>query len=244
MLRVHAMKASEEKARPVSLAPDAPATAPANGRDDDASRRGLFLVLEGLDGAGTTTQTKLLLSRLEEAGHRAEPTREPTTGPLGGVIRLAIEKRLELDPRSLALAFAADRVDHYHNPINGIARRLASGVHVVSDRYALSSLAYQALDADIGWLAEINVHAPPPDRTYFLRVSAETAWRRVTNRSVVADELFHAPERLRRVAELYEEALVLWKRRCPVLVLDGEQSVEEISEIIWEDLQKAAWKKR
>jgi len=206
----------------------------ANGH---ATKRGLFLVLEGLDGAGTTTQTRLLIDRLEAAGHRAESTREPTAGPLGGVIRLAIEKRLEMDPRSLALAFAADRVDHFHNPVNGIERRLREGAHVVSDRYAPSSLAYQALDADIGWLAEINAHAPPPDRTYFLRVSPEVAWRRVAARSVVADELFHAPDRLKRIAELYERALELWSPRCPTLVLDGEQPVDAVADAIWSDVQ-------
>jgi dTMP kinase len=197
---------------------------------------GRFLVFEGLDGAGTTTQTNRLIDRLRAAGRRAEPTREPTSGPLGGVIRLAIEQRFAIAPHALALAFAADRVDHYHNDANGIALMMRRGVNVVCDRYVLSSLAYQALDMAPEWIAEINREAPPPARTYFLRVDPAVAWRRIADRSV-ADELYHVPERLNRIAANYERALEIFGARHRVVVLDGEQPPDAIAAQVWEDVR-------
>lgn len=82
-----------------------------------ADERGRFIVLEGIDGAGTTTQAALLADALRaRLGVEVELTREPTDGPLGRVLREALSGRAPLDPVALALAFAADRADHVHNP--------------------------------------------------------------------------------------------------------------------------------
>src|SRR5579864_7294663 len=110
------------------------------------AKRGLFIVLEGLDGAGTTTQLVRLAERLRRAGERVVATAEPTDGPIGALIRQALRRRLvhrdgrALTDESLALLFAADRVDHVAGEIEPA---LARGQHVLCDRYVLSSLAYQ-----------------------------------------------------------------------------------------------------
>jgi len=200
----------------------------------DARKPSRFIVIEGLDGAGTTTQVRRLVDRMRISGLRAEETREPTLGPLGAVIRQAIEKRIEMEPRALALAFAADRLDHYFNPVTGIAKLLDEGVHVITDRYVVSSLAYQSLDADLDWLQTINTQAPPPDRTFFLRTPAQEAWRRVQLRSH-APELFHDLARLERVAELYERAIALYQQTNPVTIIDGTETPEAIAEKIWKE---------
>jgi dTMP kinase len=107
-------------------------------------RRGRFLVLEGLDGAGTTTQARLLADRLRRGGRRAHLTAEPSGGPVGALLRQVLTRRIGggegegFDAGALALLFAADRLDHWSAEIDP---RLAGGEDVVSDRYALSSLA-------------------------------------------------------------------------------------------------------
>lgn len=149
-----------------------------------ADERGRFIVLEGIDGAGTTTQAALLADALRaRLGVEVELTREPTDGPLGRVLREALSGRAPLDPVALALAFAADRADHVHNPRTGIAAALAAGRWVVSDRYLLSSLAYNrggVVTRD--WLTAINRHALAPDLTLFLAVDPALALERIAAR--------------------------------------------------------------
>src|SRR4051812_23154926 len=137
---------------------------------------GRFIVLEGLDGAGTTTQADRLGSWLRAQGRKVHVTAEPTAGPIGGLIRLALGKRLvtqagaALAPEALALLFAADRLDHWESDI---APKLARGVDVLSDRYLLSSIAYQSVENEMGWIESVNSRVPPPDLTLFLRVRPE-----------------------------------------------------------------------
>src|SRR4051794_39709628 len=111
------------------------------------SPAGRFIVIEGLDGAGTTTQTERLATRLREEGHRVLTTREPSDGPVGMLLRQALTGRLTLPgahaplaDETLALLFAADRTDHLASRVEPA---LGRGEVVLCDRYVLSSLAYQ-----------------------------------------------------------------------------------------------------
>src|SRR5262245_35009904 len=74
--------------------------------------KGKFLVVEGLDGAGSTTQVMSIRNELRSRKVSCEVTKEPSNGPFGAVIRSALDKRVPISPRALALAFAADRADH------------------------------------------------------------------------------------------------------------------------------------
>src|SRR5215831_4068328 len=140
-----------------------------SGPDGRTGPEGRFIVFEGLDGAGTSTQADRLRRWLVDEGRAVETTREPTGGPIGAAIRQAIEGRTTLDPLTLALAFAADRCDHTYNHVDGIATTLAAGRWVVCDRYAVSSLAYQGGDrAPIAWLVELNRWCLTPDLTVFV----------------------------------------------------------------------------
>ena len=107
------------------------------------SEHGKFVVYEGIDGSGTTTQAARLASYLRGRGVPVCETSEPTRGPFGAVIRQALEGRLEVDERALAVAFAADRYDHLFSTDRGIVDRLKAGTWVICDRYVLSSLVYQ-----------------------------------------------------------------------------------------------------
>ena len=197
-------------------------------------QRGRFLVLEGLDGAGTTTQASRLRDWLSARGRRVHLTAEPSRGPVGTGIRHVLSGRLRgagggtFDAGALALLFAADRLDHWESEIRP---RLEEGVDVVSDRYVLSSLAYQAVaTGDAAWVAAINAKAPAPDLTLFLRVRPSVALRR-RYAATAEREIFEVPGFQRRVHRAYGRALArLADAGERVAVLDGEKPVDHVSD--------------
>lgn len=203
---------------------------------------GLFVVVEGVDGSGISTQIGLLRRWLSARGVTVEATKEPSRGPFGAVIRQAIEGRLALDDRALALAFAADRVDHLHNPVNGIRQHLAAGRWVISDRYVLSSLAYQGaagLDAD--WLVEINTFAIEPDVTIFIDTPPDVCIQRIHQRSSSL-ELYDDVEQLRKIHRLYHAWLARGRLTGHLVTVDGTRSEDAVSHDVQNELE--AWLKR
>ncbi|HET8734400.1 MAG TPA: dTMP kinase, partial [Anaeromyxobacteraceae bacterium] len=136
------------------------------------------------------------------------------------------------DPAALALLFAADRRDHLAVEI---APKLAAGVDVVSDRYALSSLAYQgATLGDMAWVAALNREATAPTATVFLRVRPAIALRR--RRAASLDrEIYEVDAFQRRVARSYHAALARLRAAGErVVELDGERPVGEVADAVFE----------
>jgi dTMP kinase len=173
-------------------------------------REGILIVLEGVDGAGTTTQTELLCAALG-ASVPVQSTREPSSGPIGALLRQALTGRWvtpsPLGPRApgpvtLALLFAADRQDHLEAEVLPL---LGEGVNVISDRYYHSSVAYQSLTGagSIAWIREQNQHARRPDLTLVLDVPADVAERR--RRARGGRELFDDSQFQARLGEFYAE---------------------------------------
>jgi dTMP kinase len=198
---------------------------------------GRFIVIEGIDGAGTTTQARLLGERLRGSGRRVHVTAEPSGGPIGALVRQILSGRLRgkgpdgpFDPESLALLFAADRLDHARTEI---LPALAAGIDVISDRYTLSSLAYQALTTgDPTWVGVINGRAPAPGVTILLRVVPAVAFARRRSASH-AREIFEKAEFQRRVAAAYEAAVKVLRRSGErVEILDGGESPAFVAEAI------------
>jgi dTMP kinase len=139
-----------------------------------------LIVLEGLDGAGTTTQSRRLVEHLRGRGGPAHLTREPSDGPIGRLIREMLTGHHALASGAIrqstfGLLFAADRLDHLQREVEP---ELAAGVTVVSDRWYHSSLAYQGTGADRDWIAQLNARARRPDLTIFLQVRPEVAAQR------------------------------------------------------------------
>ena len=213
--------------------------------DAPAARRGKFIVLEGIDGAGTTTQLNVLRDHFRHAGRGAFFTHEPSDGPVGMLIRLALQKRLvganfdlhdpahpplpggaPFDADALALLFAADRADHVATQVRP---NLDAGRHVVCDRYLLSTLAYQGLHADLDWLIEINRPAIVPDLTLFLDVPPGEAEARMRG-SRWKKEIFETPEQQRRVRARYFELIQRdFPQRGHVEVIDASRPADEVS---------------
>lgn len=203
---------------------------------------GLLIAVEGIDGAGVTTQSENLKQRLEAHlrsatddetdGPHTHHTKEPTDGPAGGQIRMALAERLELDPETLALFFATDRRDHAETEISPL---LEEGYVVVVDRYHLSSYAYQidGVGGDLAWLREINAKSPDPDLTLVLDVPVETSRRRRADR--LAEELFEDSETLATVRENYVEiAERLRDDGETVAIVPAEGDEEEVLDRLWE----------
>jgi dTMP kinase len=209
-------------------------------------RRGRFIVLEGLDGAGTTTQTERLAAALRAEGHAVLTTREPSDGPVGTLIRQALTGRLVLPggagplaPETLALLFAADRTDHLRAKV---LPALEAGKVVLSDRYVLSSLAYQGASLPMAWVDAINAHAIPADLTLFVGVAPEVAARRRAVRGEAA-ELFEADEAQRRIARQYLAAIRRRGERERVVRIDGSQSVEAVTAAALAEVRKLLGRK-
>ncbi len=158
--------------------------------------KGDFICIEGLDGCGKTTQTRLLVEKLEKS-HNAIYTAEPSHGKIGMFIRnryLYGEQRVSSVVE--ALLFAADRFDHVENMIDPA---LKEGRLVISDRYVYSSLAYQgAAGLDLNWIKKINEHALHPDLGVFIDVDPQTAMRRLKRKKSVMED-FRTQERVRKI---------------------------------------------
>lgn len=161
---------------------------------------GVFIVFEGGDGSGKTTQAKILVDDLIRRGYDAMFTREPGDGELGESIRsILLNTKAQIDPRAEALLFAADRAQH----VAAVVRpALARGVIVVCDRYIDSSIAYQCggrgLDEhDVASISAWASEGLVPDVTVVLDVDDDVAEARRSQRSgggdrIEADLIEHA----------------------------------------------------
>lgn len=196
---------------------------------------GRFVVLEGIDGAGTTTQASRLADRLRARGDTVIATAEPTDGPVGRLLRQVLRgEGGAADPAALPWLFAADRADHIARLV---APALSRGHWVVADRYLPSSLAYQSLDRGMDGVAALNDTFPLPDLTLLLRVSADAALARITSRGAPA-ERFERRDTLARVAAAYESAMA-WvvARGGRVVTLDGEASADAVEAAVWAEIE-------
>jgi dTMP kinase len=204
-------------------------------KDAGEGNDGVFVVLEGVDGAGTTTQCARYASYLRAARRLAHVTREPSSGPVGSLIRLILNQRMALplarQAETMALLFAADRLDHIGSEIEPFLR---DGYVVISDRYYLSSLAYQSITAEAGdaassveWIRSLNRHARRPDVTVVIDVSSEVASQRRRARGG-AVEIFDDVDLQARLAEAYRRAeeFVPGER---VIHVNGEADVDEVA---------------
>ncbi|MCQ2604521.1 MAG: dTMP kinase [Spirochaetia bacterium] len=193
-----------------------------------------FIVLEGLDGCGTTTQTKLLYDRMQKEKIPCASTWEPTGGSIGLFIRKILEKKQSVEPFTLALLFSADRNEHIYGR-NGIAEQTQTGKKVICDRYLFSSLAYQSMFMDFETVAQLNSFYPLPEYLFYIDLKPEECQKRMANRSSV--ELFEKLELQKKTYANYQKALEMFRdSEMKTVILDGRLSIQEIHSQIWEIL--------
>lgn len=188
--------------------------------------RPIFTVIEGLDGSGGTTQSRLLAAWLEARGQEVLLTQEPTEGPVGKLIRKELsDPHSKLGNAVLAYLFAADRRDHLDRDI---VPAIHAGKAVISDRYYHSSLAYQALAVGFPMVSSLNEAFRAPDVTFLLWLEPETSFERVQLRGAPV-ERFETLDRLRNVAESYESVFTFCQQKGErIIKIDATQSIEEI----------------
>jgi len=191
--------------------------------------RGIFVVLEGGDGSGKSTQAARLVGRLREAGREVVATREPGATEVGASIRGLVLGGGGIDPRTEALLIAADRAEHVAEVIRPA---LARGAVVVSDRYIPSSLAYQGVARGLGVdeiarLSDWATGGLQPDVVVLLDVPPDVAVRR---RAGPEDRMEREPAEFRAMVnkayrDLGEE--FRWA------VVDGTAHVDVVADRIW-----------
>ncbi|MHA2429516.1 MAG: dTMP kinase [Promethearchaeota archaeon] len=158
-----------------------------------------FLVLEGIDGSGTSTHSHLLKGFLESKGFKVHLTVEPSESDIGKLVRKYLKDK-NVPPTTDALLFAADRDFHYQNEIK---EKLSEGYIVISDRYIESSIVYQSLQSDeisIDWVKNINKFAGKADLTIILDIDPKISLARKTSENL---EKFEYISFLDKVRNLY-----------------------------------------
>jgi dTMP kinase len=202
--------------------------------------RGTFVVLEGIDGSGTTTHVARLADRLRAKKQLVRTTREPSDGPIGTLVRQVLTGRVIIPGgrapnwATMALLFAADRMDHVEAEIEPW---VATGGIMLSDRYDASSLAYQSVSSGSGgsdaveWIRTLNRFCARPDLTIVLDVTSEEAERRRGQRGEAA-QLYEQNEVQRALAAFYKD-LARHMPKDRVVVIDASGTVEEVHERVW-----------
>lgn len=190
------------------------------------------MVFEGLDGSGSSTQSALFAEHLRGMAEPVVETAEPSLGPLGAVVRQALQSRLALSEEALALAFASDRLDHLFRPADGITHHVSLGRWVVCDRYVMSSYVYQTVAGlDLTWVKEINRHAIEPDLTVFVDVPIDLCMTRISQR-LSPSERYEKEGTLRAALSVYRSQLAERPSET-VVIMSGQGTRQEVHDRIW-----------
>ena len=202
--------------------------------------RGRFIVFEGIDGAGKTTQINLLAKYLSEQGRAVYCTAEPTESVSGGLLRDALSGVTRRTVCEMAAMFVFDRINHNVNPVNGIQKMLNDGFDVICDRYYYSSLAYQGSGTDSEWVSGMNLNCPEimrPDVCIFLDLTPEQSMARI-NRNRATQEIYENEEKLTQVRNQFYRVFEQLRERDNIQIVDVYRSVEDIHRNIVELVEK------
>ncbi len=185
------------------------------------ARNGLFVVFEGIDGTGKSTQMRLLGEALKNRHYAVVETREPTTGKFGQQIRSLYLKRSTVSAEEELELFVKDRRQHLNNLI---LPSLKEGKIVLCDRYFLSTAAYQgAAGCDPGRIISLHEFAPDPDLAIIIEVDPEVSIRRITEKRGDALNDFEQLESLKKVDSIFRKMDLPYIER-----IDGSLSVMEV----------------
>ena len=198
-----------------------------------------FIVIEGVDGAGKTTQIKKLAENLTARGKRVYITSEPTCKApheptaVGSIIGDVLLGKINMTPSGMAALFLADRILHNTDERVGIKAALERGEWVICDRYYYSSFAYQGKDTDIDWVIRQNLDCPDilrPDVCIFLDLAPEIARARRDERET-AQEIFERPEV--KTSSIRDTFLSVFDRLDDnVKLINADGTIEEVAERI------------
>lgn len=194
-----------------------------------------FLVFEGIDGSGSSTQAQKLHQYFQNQGARSVLSPEPSHGMIGSLIRGALQQKVFFTAdrqkfnEQMAYLFAADRHDHLYNDTDGVYKLLQDGFHVITTRYYFSSLAYNAhTPEEWEFVQRLNAKFPMPDLVIYFDIPVEVAIERIGKRPL--QEIYEQKEYLTRVQKNYQQIFADYSG--PSLILDGTAAPEAIHEKI------------
>ena len=207
-------------------------------------QKSLFIVIDGIDGCGSTTHSVLLANFLKTKGIKAHMTREPSEFEVGKLLRKYL-KNINIPSPTDALLFAADRVEHYYNEV---VPKLEENFWVISDRYLESSIAYQIAEAsketesketspkfDITeeWIIQINKFAPQPDLTILLDIDPRDSLKRKYTEKDDIDKFENIP-----FLDLVRKIYVKRAKAMKYVIIDSTGSKEEVAQKIQNEISK------
>jgi len=192
-----------------------------------------FFVLEGIDGAGTTTQLRRIEARARDAGLALRADCEPTPHPIGALVRSILRHQVSAHPAALAPLFAADRREHIDGA-TGVRAALASGTRVVSDRYFFSSMAYQSLDLPWDEVWALNSPFPLPEALFWFEVPVTEAQARIDRRGQVREQFEDAPTQEKIRAAYHRSLDQAATQGLEIVKLDARLPIETLTDSIWE----------
>lgn len=201
----------------------------------------LFIVLEGIDKAGKSTQAELLKNYFIDQKQQAIISSEPTDGPIGRLIREAMQnqiiaiKQKENFDEQMAYLFAADRHYHLYNDVDGVYKLINEDcIHVIATRYYFSSLAYNCNTQDeFDFVAGLNKRFPNPDIVFYIDIPLDIALSRLHNSSF--REVYETEEKLKKVRQNYENIFQAYDGK--MLKIDGTKPIKAVHQKIIDYLE-------
>lgn len=197
-----------------------------------------FIVFEGIDGAGTSTQLKKLAQKIHSG--ILFSTAEPTGLPTGVFLRRMLKGEFSVDERTAAYLFGADRCEHVFGK-GGVVEQLNAGRLVVSDRYFFSTLAYQSVSCGEELPRMLNSAFPLPELLFYFRIPPEVSLGRVIARGE-KPEIYENACFQQKTADLYDKVMREYDgtpaaETMKLVTLDASKPIEETAEIIWSYLK-------
>ena len=192
------------------------------------NNKGKFIVFEGLDGAGKSTQIKILAKKLRQMNFQVYTTAEPTNSAIGGLIRDSLAGHYKRDLSELAALFMADRIAHNINPVNGFQKFIDSGMIVLCDRYYYSSFAYQSTEQNAKWVMDINLNCGcirKPDLCIFLDISPQRCSDRISTERAYS-EIFENAENMIKVRNNFYKVFDKLGDRENIKIIDASGEIE------------------
>ena len=184
-----------------------------------------FVVIEGLDGAGTSTQTKLLSEKIKNSFF----TFEPTDDKIGLMIRECLQKKIIFASKTIAHLFSADRSEHLYKK-DGVVERCGNNQIVLCDRYLFSSLAYQSVDLPFEYVLNLNKNFPLPELLFFIDTPVEVCQERIKTRGDEV-ELYENKQIQEKILSNYIKAFSYYEKKgLKIIKLDGTLSINELLE--------------
>ena len=188
------------------------------------TKKGVFIVIEGLDGSGKTTQARLLAEKLSKT-YRVHLTSEPSGGKIGTFIRDGLlYEQVRLPVEAEALLFAADRIEHIYSEIKPA---LDEGKLVICDRYVYSTLAYQgSAGLSLDWIKTTNARALQPDFAIFIDVPPKKVLERLQRKKSVMETL----ETQQKVRDVY----LKFVKKTELISVDGDKETFVVADELYE----------